>query len=266
MPSNAYYDWVAAGKPVVPAQPTREYVERLKVEFPAAASKNLFSWYANDSHYKANPPQDHTPYSATGWPGTSPRWIVFATDVMHRPDLGVDCFELFSYWLAEAKAGRSPWVKYIIWQAKLYDVRNGWAPTNNDDHYDHVHLSFRTDYQFAHLGTWSVVPNAQGGPEMTDVLVRQPTSQGGDGTVWLADGMWRRRVKDSQLTAIRQIHSSVNPVLLPPLGNGGNIFDTSDITAWGEPTPTNTPPGDGVSEARVVELIGQSTVTPPPVV
>lgn len=109
-----YYAWDRLGRPLEPANPIREIVQRLRVAYPRAAAANLFSWYANEAHYQAEPPQDHTPYSATGWPLVSPQWVVFATDVMHRTDLGVNCFELFNYWITEARAGRMPWLKYLI--------------------------------------------------------------------------------------------------------------------------------------------------------
>lgn len=153
-----YYAWDRLGRPLEPAQPVREFVEKMRLAYPRAAAANQFSWYANESHYTAEPPQDHTPFSETGWPLVSPRWVVFATDVMHRPDLGVDCFALFAYWLAEAKAGRMPWLKYMIWRAKRYDVRNRWAPADASDHFDHVHLSSRTDHQHTSLGSWSPAP------------------------------------------------------------------------------------------------------------
>jgi len=127
----------------------------MKAAFPRAAF--TFGWYANNTHYQAVPPQDHTPFSATGWPVASPKYWVFATDVMHRPDLGVDCGVLFPYWLAEAKAGRMPWLKYLIWQATIYDVRNNWQPQASSEHFDHIHLSARTDYQLKGLGGWSVI-------------------------------------------------------------------------------------------------------------
>lgn len=158
MASTAYQQWVNAGRPLTPARPVREVVDRMKVAYPKAAAKSLFSWYANEAHYQANPPQDHTPFSATGWPLPSPRWYVFATDIMHRPDLDVDCTVLFPYWLGEARAGRFPSLKYIIWQAKLYSVQNNWGPQSNSDHFDHIHLSFRTDFGDVSLGSWSLVP------------------------------------------------------------------------------------------------------------
>lgn len=151
-----YYSWDRLGRPLEPATPIREIVERLKVAYPRAAS--LFSWYANEAHYQAEPPQDHTPYSYDGWPVPDPQWIVCATDVMHRPDLGVDCGELFAYWIREARASRMPWLKYLIWQARIYDVRHGWQEQRASGHFDHIHLSTRTDHIDTHLGSWSLTP------------------------------------------------------------------------------------------------------------
>lgn len=158
MPAAAYYSWDRLGRPLEPAQPVRELVEALRVGYPDAA--HLFGWYADESHYATNFPEDHTPFSFTGWPDPDPPWIVFATDVMHRPDLGVDCNALFDYWIGEARAGRFPSLKYLIWQAQLYDVRNDWEPTDNADHFDHIHGSFRTDFVTTGLGAWNPIPGA----------------------------------------------------------------------------------------------------------
>jgi hypothetical protein len=177
MASTAYRQWVNAGKPLTPARPVRDVVDRLKVAYPRAAARNLFSWHSNDAHYQAATPEDHTPFSATGWPAASPRWVVFATDVMHRPDLGVDCRALFPYWLSEAKAGRFRSLKYIIWQAKLYSVQNNWRPSNNRGHFDHIHLSFRTDYRNGSLGTWSLIPGTGTGTSDDDMMFFQTEDQ-----------------------------------------------------------------------------------------
>lgn len=150
----AYYSWDRLGRPLDPARPIRELVEGLRVAFPRAAG--IFSWYANDAHYQSSYPQDHTPFSVTGWPLASPQWWVFATDVMHRPDLGVDCDKLFPYWLTEARAGRMPWLKYLIYKATVYDVRYGWRPQSSSGHDKHIHLSARTDHRNTSLGDWSV--------------------------------------------------------------------------------------------------------------
>lgn len=159
MATAAYYAWNRDGRPLEPAQPVRDIVNRMKAAYPAAAAENLFSWYADDAHYRANHPQDHTPYSETPWPKTpNPYPWVFATDIMHRPDLGLDCFHLFDYWIVEARAGRMPWCKYLIWQGWIYDVRENWAPRGASNHFDHIHISVRTDNQFTGLGAWQLVP------------------------------------------------------------------------------------------------------------
>lgn len=128
----------------------------MREAYPLAA--DTFSWYADDSHYEAQPPLDHTPFSATGWPLPSPHWVVFATDIMHNTELGVDCFALFDYWIVEARTGRMPWLKYLIWQGKIYDVRNGFAEQESSEHFDHIHISVRTDYENVSLGAWSITP------------------------------------------------------------------------------------------------------------
>lgn len=162
-----YYAWDRLGRPLEPCQPIRDVVNRLKVAYPQAATEHLFSWYANEAHYQAEPPQDHTPFSSTGWPKVSPQWVVFATDVMHRPDLGVDCFVLFNYWIKEARAGRMPWLKYLIWRGKSYDVRSGWIGKDAAGHFDHIHMSARTDHQYTTLGAWKLVPVQEEVEDMT---------------------------------------------------------------------------------------------------
>lgn len=168
MVTTEYTHWNASGRPLNPSQPVREIVERMKAAYPAAS--NLFSWYADDAHYQADYPQDHTPYSYTPWPNKpNPYPVVFATDIMHRPDLGVDCFSLFNYWIAEARAGRMPWLKYLIWQARIYDVRNNWIAGKASDHFDHIHISVRTDNTNTSLGSWVLVP---GSGEDDDMLCK----------------------------------------------------------------------------------------------
>lgn len=156
MPVAAYSRWERAGRPITPAAPVRDLVGALEAAYPQASG--VLGWYADDSHYQAVPAEDHTPYSQTAWPVSNPEWYVFATDIMHRPDLGVDCNVLFPYWLSEARAGRIPSLKYLIYQAKLYDVRNGFSPVGNSEHFDHVHWSFRSDFATTGLGGWGPIP------------------------------------------------------------------------------------------------------------
>ena len=166
MATAAFSRWAAAGRPITPAQPIVDLVDALKARYPAGAGQ--FGWYADASHYESTDPEDHTPFSTDGWPVADPPWWVCATDVMVTAVGGVDeAQRLFDYWLAEAKAGRMPWLKYLIWKATLYDVRYGWRAQANADHYDHIHLSTRTDQLHARLGSWSPFPTGdQGGADV----------------------------------------------------------------------------------------------------
>jgi hypothetical protein len=253
MASTAYYEWVAAGRPLSPALPVRETVEQLQAAFPAAAAKSQFSWYADEAHYQAIPPQDHTPFSATGWPLSSPRWIVFATDVMHRPDLGVNCYALFNYWITEARAGRMPWMKYFIWQAKIYDVRNGWNAQTGSDHYDHVHLSMRTDWVNKGLGSWSITPRR--GDDMIFAISDGPrkgaAGRAGGGTYEFAD-------TGTQLEQWRRDQGGAGTVMVTEadIAAGRIGVEVKQLT-------TGALPGSAVTEAQVKAWIAATELLPP---
>jgi len=222
-----FYTWDHLGRPITPAKPIEELVGRLKVAFPRAAG--LFSWFADDSHYESNTPQDHTPFSVDGWPKPDPEWWVCATDIMHRPDLGVDCFKLFPYYLAEAKSGRAPWMKYLIWQAKIYDVRHDWVAQANSDHFDHIHISSRTDYLNYHLGAWSVVPEDDMNADQFLALLKDPNVSAyfrAVGLQYNGRGIGENNGTDVQ----RSLLSYLNEILMdvrripaePPVNGGGD--------------------------------------------
>jgi hypothetical protein len=159
MSESEYYDaWVADGKPWRNARYIEETVAALKTARPAAARAGAFGSIGDLPHLLADTPQDHTPYSQTGWPLRHPYPRITATDIMHWPHLGVDCNQIFPHWLAAAKAGELPWLKYLIWQRKRYDVRNGWNPVSASGHDDHMHASGRTDHIDAGLGGWHPLP------------------------------------------------------------------------------------------------------------
>jgi hypothetical protein len=146
--------WESQGRPWRLCTPLVDMVDRLQAAYPQL----IYGTLGDDAHLNAVPPEDHTPFSATGYPKVSPYPVVHALDVMHHPESGVDAGKLFAYWLGEAKAGRMPWLKYLIWQATIYDVRYGWRPQPSSGHFDHVHLSARTDAESTHLGDWSPIP------------------------------------------------------------------------------------------------------------
>lgn len=151
MATQAYWDWVNAGRKWRAAKPITEMRAKIQAAVPGAT---IYVLGAEQSHLQVPFPQDHAPFSFTPWDGPLPGYVVCAVDYMHDPDGGLDCETLFQRWLADCKAGRRPWTKYLIWKAKLYDVRNDWEPQANSDHFDHIHESTRSDYADASIGDY----------------------------------------------------------------------------------------------------------------
>lgn len=162
MSTAAYRDWVRKGRPWENCLPVRDFVVALQL---AGWTQGSLGTIGDEAHLQAERPQDHTPFSVTGWPGEHPYPLILALDVMHSPAEGRDVAPLFDYWLYEARMGRQPWLKYMVWRAMRYDVRNNWNPVAASGHWDHAHLSFRTDHARAGLAGWRVTPN--GGNDMT---------------------------------------------------------------------------------------------------
>lgn len=148
---SGYTDWVNAGKPVSGvARPVARLGARLK-------SYGYTVYYiGNDEHMKHNPPEDHTPFAATGWPITSPRWWIFALDIMPPPAGSSlpSLQQLGARMLADAKAGHPGmrWLKYMNWEP---EKNNGGAcyqerfmPTyerRTSGDRGHIHGSARSD-------------------------------------------------------------------------------------------------------------------------
>ncbi len=203
MATPQFHEWDNLGRPVTPSQTIREMVQRLRAAYPQAE----FGWHADDAHYQADRPKDHTPYSKTEWPIPCPRYVVFATDVMPHPSYSLD--DLHAYWLAEARAGRTPWRKYIIYRDKQYSVRSGWEERDFDgDYHNHIHLSDRTDYEFESLGSWDPVPGA------TQEVTMFTAQIDGNAACWISDGIKCRPVADYG-TLLRYESLGVKHIVVP---------------------------------------------------
>lgn len=154
MATQAFKDWVADGRPFRLARPVAQYSIALTA---AGWGPGDLGTIGNEEHAQAETPEDHMPYSFTGWPLPNEYPYVHAIDVMHHPDRGLDVGPLVAYWVAEARAGRTPWMKYINWSGLQWDVRRGWAGRTISGHFDHAHVSFRTDWTHQSIGGWTVV-------------------------------------------------------------------------------------------------------------
>jgi len=225
MATAAYNAWNAAGRPLTPSRTIREHIEKMRAAYPGAP----FSWHADDAHYQASNPLDHTPFSTDEWPVDCPRYVVFATDIMPHPTYNVD--ELAAYWIAEARAGRTPWRKYIIYRDKSYSVRSGWVEKDyGGDYHDHVHLSDRTDYETASIGVWNPVP-----PEETNMLIAQIR---GNATCHISDGIHFRPIKS--LATLRRYKAA--GVKHHVVDTEADLLDLCGERNWDGPDPVTLTP------------------------
>lgn len=144
MTTAAYSAWVAAGKPYTLCRPGRDLRDVLR------AAGYIVYHYPDTAHQLADPPQDHTPYSATGWPVTSARWIGHAIDIM--PKAGLMSLPTLARRIIAAKNGgpaAAQVVKYMNWTDESGICRHeAWQPdhvTTSSSDRGHIHISFRSD-------------------------------------------------------------------------------------------------------------------------
>lgn len=218
MSDSQYYDaWVGDGRPFSLATPIKEIAGKIKAGRPDVDPVAIIGTIGDPDHLLAIPPQDHCPYSQTGWPLAHPYPKVTAIDIMHRPDLGVDCNLIFPHWLAAAKAGQLPWLKYVTWQAKRYDVRNGWSPVSASGHYDHMHASQRTDHITTSIGGWNPLPG------LDDDMLTQPQddalSISWEGAQAMQDGLEETPARHNPhwaVNTLKKIDANVAEVMARP--------------------------------------------------
>jgi hypothetical protein len=141
---SAYDTWKAKGKPYQLCRPCREFRLLLR-----QAGFHV-DHYPNYAHQVADRPEDHDPYSSTGWPNESARWIAHALDIM--PDgAPVPLPDLARAIIAAKKQNvhGTEWIKYLNWTDENGDCHHvSWEPhydssTSNDS--GHIHISARSD-------------------------------------------------------------------------------------------------------------------------
>lgn len=156
MASQAYHDWVADGRPWKFARPITEVGNLLR------AHGYTVYYQGNKSHLEHVPPEDHTPFSATGWPGKSPYPYCMAMDIM-PPAPGqlskINGKPLPSLARIAAQlrgdkidgAAEAQFVKYINWEPQGSGgpcYHDSWTPTysrRTSTDRGHIHVSARSD-------------------------------------------------------------------------------------------------------------------------
>lgn len=134
MASEAYRIWVKKGKPYKLAEPIRvieNYCEKHQIR--------VLGTIGNKAHLTADHPEDHTPFSFTGWPVDLQKYEVTAIDA-EDDDHGFG-----KAFLAEARTGAyNAWLKYLNVDNRHYTYRDQFKKgTSSGD--EHLHVSIRTD-------------------------------------------------------------------------------------------------------------------------
>jgi hypothetical protein len=142
MSSAGYRAWVAAGKPdsglALPLAQLRDVLR--------SHGLTVFD-EPDDHHLLADPPQDHTQFSATGWPHESPRWWRHAIDIMPPPSGGAMLRIIGEAIFDARQAGLITWLKYMNWpnEGNLnHAVEDRWEPDHvraGSGDTGHIHLS-----------------------------------------------------------------------------------------------------------------------------
>lgn len=158
MASNAYHDWVEDGEPVKYGRAAKAVGDKV------AAHGYTVYFKGNQAHLEHEPPEDHTPFSATGWPGKSPYPYVMAGDIM-PPAKGQksklngkplpSLQQLSAQLIKDKKAGvpGAAFLKYINYEPEGEYTgpcyHESWQPdfkrVNSSDR-GHIHYSSRSDY------------------------------------------------------------------------------------------------------------------------
>lgn len=145
MTSAQHQLWIAEGSPWHLAIPLVELKAAIETVYNPPA--DTIGTRGNDEHLDAEPPEDHTPYSETGWPEKTPQFIVTALDYQ-----GPGWQDLFAHLIDERIAGRMPWIKYI----NLNGIHHAWEPDYkadpSTDWKGHGHLSICSTWCFSSTG------------------------------------------------------------------------------------------------------------------
>ncbi|MEV0569650.1 hypothetical protein [Dactylosporangium sp. NPDC050588] len=153
MASQGYRDWIRAGRPYTLIRPARAVQAAL-------LKHGITVWdFPDEGHQKAEPPEDHTPYSTTGFPGQNQRWNARGLDIMPRSDSKAhrkENADIARQMIRDRDAGvpGAMWIKYINWTDEDGACRQErWTSRSNQfqrttrssTDSGHVHVSGRSD-------------------------------------------------------------------------------------------------------------------------
>lgn len=122
-------------------------------------------------HLDHIPPEDHTPYSETGWPKPTPYGWVTAIDIMPPPVGRLPSLQQLGNQLYADRVGglvAVSWLKYMNW-GPVSDAsakQDAWEPNHvrrSSSDVGHIHLSCRSDMTASNIGnTYDPVARLRG--------------------------------------------------------------------------------------------------------
>lgn len=217
MASTAYYNWVKKGKPYKLAQPVKD------VQLNIRSHGFTVYDYPNDAHLTARVPEDHTPFSATGWPKTSAFGIAHAIDIMPRGKSMNELARMARQIIADkdAKLPGTEWIKYLNWtdeNGQCFHV--SWQPNKSvrsSSDRNHIHVSGRSDMDSTRATGYDPYqrmmnpqqPLTEGAPTM--MLIKYDESA----AVFLSDGVVARWVQNEQELADIQTLANEGHIFMP---------------------------------------------------
>lgn len=261
MTSRQHQNWINHGKPdsglALPLQ--------LLANTLAAAGYTVYV-FPDNAHLNAEPPEDHTYYSKTGWPGISPKWWRHAIDIMPPPDgHGLPSLQAIGQRLFnERQAGRITWLKYMNWPSTGnldHAVNDKWQPDHHrsaSSDTGHIHLSSVTGVET--LGTLfnpltGIV--VVGGPGLVvDGRLGPKTITAWQQTMHtVVDGVITQPPGHSHLVAAvqRHLNAAIGASLIED-GQGIQQGGPKSLTTWALQRYLRTPQ-DGVISAPVSEVV-----------
>jgi hypothetical protein len=162
--SQGCRDWVKAGRPYSDSKPI--------AQFKATVSGHGFVVYTypDKPHLIAKTPEDHTPFSATGFPTPAPRWIGNAADSMPRKAGMAELAKLARQIISDRNAGvaGTEWIKYMNWTDENGSCwhtswQTGRAVTTRSTDKGHIHVSGLSTWVAKVPAGWDPVARMNGG-------------------------------------------------------------------------------------------------------
>ncbi len=142
--------WIEAGRP-------KHGIARPIADLKAVLNRYgyVVGTVGDDRHMMARTPEDHTWYSATGWPSAAVLGWIYADDIMAPPrGAGLPSLAELGGQMSRDRSAGVPgmeWLKYQNWEpGDGRCIHEAWDPnhrvTDSSDR-GHIHQSCRTDYR-----------------------------------------------------------------------------------------------------------------------